>query len=58
MVAGPGSLAAAALLVAGFGPAGWWRPVVAVGAVGSVLLLAVFFHPWIVLDFGIDGLLL
>lgn len=39
-------------------PQDWWRPLVIVGTVVSAVTLAIFFHPWIVLGFVIDGVLL
>jgi hypothetical protein len=39
-------------------PAAWW-PWLAGGSAGaSALLLAIFFHPWVVLGFAIDAVLL
>jgi hypothetical protein len=52
-------LLAAALATAGWiVPVGWWRSLVVGGAIASVLTLALFFHPWIVLGFAIDAALL
>lgn len=39
-------------------PSGWWRPLVAVSAVTSAILLALFFEPRLVLGLGIDVVLL
>ena len=48
----------AALATARFIPADLWGPASAAGAVSSVALLVLFFHPWLVLGFAIDlGLL-
>ena len=52
-------LAAAALATVGWiVPAGWWPSLVVGGAVASALTLTVFFHPWILLGFAIDAVLL
>ncbi|HEY7968973.1 MAG TPA: hypothetical protein VID95_03195 [Candidatus Limnocylindrales bacterium] len=48
----------AALSVIGVLPAGTWPPAVAIGAVSSIGLLLVFFHPWLALGIGIDLVLL
>jgi hypothetical protein len=39
-------------------PAEWWPGLVIGSASASVVLLAAFFHPWIVLGFVIDAVLL
>jgi hypothetical protein len=39
-------------------PQEWWRELVTVGAIASVLTLALFFHVWIVVGLAIDGVLL
>ena len=39
-------------------PAGWWPTLVIGGAIASILTLALFFHPWILLGFVIDAALL
>jgi len=39
-------------------PAGWWPALAGTSAVGSVLVLTVFFHPWIALGIVIDAVLL
>jgi hypothetical protein len=50
------SLAAMASL--GLLPPGLWAPSVAIGAAGSLALLVLFFHPWLLLGVAIDlGLL-
>jgi hypothetical protein len=50
--------AVAALVALGVLPAGLWTPSVAVGAVASMAVLVLFFHPWLVLGVAIDlGLL-
>lgn len=40
------------------GANGWWAPVAIAGSVASLLLLALFFHPWIVLGIAIDLILI
>lgn len=58
-----------AIVVAGFAlaalstvgvlvPSGWWQPIVAVSAVASAVLLALFFEPQLVLGHSIDVALL
>ena len=47
-------LAAIDLLV----PAGWWPALVVTGAAASLLLLTLFFHPWLVIGVAIDVALL
>jgi hypothetical protein len=39
-------------------PASWWAPLVVAGAGSSLLTLALFFHPWLVLGIAIDAGLL
>jgi len=39
-------------------PAGWWTPLVVGGSVASLATLTLFFHPWLVLGFAIDVVLL
>ena len=39
-------------------PASWWPALVLTGAVASLLLLVLFFHPWIVIGIAIDVVLL
>lgn len=52
-------LLAAALATAGWlVPASLWQVLLVAGAAASVLTLALFFHPWIVLGFAIDAALL
>lgn len=51
-------LVTAGLSVLGALPGEWWRWLTVVGAVTSALTLALFFHPWIVLGFAIDAVLL
>lgn len=41
-----------------FVPVELWRWLVIAGAVASTMTLAIFFHPWIVLGFAIDAVLL
>jgi hypothetical protein len=50
--------AMAALAAAGVAPAGLWSVAVTIGAIASIAVLAVFFHPWLVLGVGIDLALL
>jgi len=53
-----GGFALAALAAAGIAPAGTWAAGIAVGAVASLGVLVLFFHPWLVLGVAIDlGLL-
>jgi hypothetical protein len=50
---------AAGLATIGIGvPQEWWRWLIAVGAIASLLTLALFFHPWIILGLVIDVALL
>lgn len=35
-----------------------WAPAITIASVGSIALLALCFHPWIVLGFAIDAVLL
>jgi hypothetical protein len=52
-------LGAAALATLGWlVPPSWWPGLVVGGVAASVLTLALFFHPWIVLGFAIDAALL
>ena len=39
-------------------PSNWWSGLVVSGAIASLLTLGVFFHPWLVLGFAIDAVLL
>jgi hypothetical protein len=50
------TVAAASAL--GIAPSAVWTPAVASGAAASIALLAVFFHPWVVLGVVIDVALL
>jgi hypothetical protein len=51
-------LAMSALITLGVGPGELWAAAIAVGTVGSLLALLLFFHPWLVVGVGIDvGLL-
>lgn len=53
-----GGFALAAIAGLGLLPAAIWPPGAAVGAIASVALLLLFFHPWLVLGLVIDlGLL-
>ena len=47
-----------ALAVVGVIPGSWFVPALVVATVASAVLLALFFHPWLVLGLVIDGLLL
>lgn len=53
-----GGFALAALGAIGAGPAFLWPAGIAVGAVASVGVLALFFHPWLVVGLAIDVVLL
>jgi hypothetical protein len=50
--------ALAAAACAGIGPAALWRVGVALGAVASLAVLALYFHPWLLLGVAIDLALL
>jgi hypothetical protein len=50
--------ALAALAALGVAPAGIWPVAIVIGAVASIGVLAVFFHPWLVLGVAIDAALL
>jgi hypothetical protein len=52
-----GGFALAALAALGPAPASMWMPAVVVGAVASIGLLGMFFHPWLVLGIVIDVVL-
>lgn len=52
-------LVAAGLCAAGWlVPSSWWATLVISGSMSSILTLALFFHPWLILGFAIDGALL
>jgi hypothetical protein len=53
-----GGFVVAGLSVAGIAPASVFVGAVAVGAVASIVMLALFFHPWLVLGVVIDVVLL
>jgi hypothetical protein len=53
-----GGFGLAALAVIGIAPAGVWAPAVVAGALSSFALIAVFFHPWLVLGMAIDAALI
>lgn len=53
-----GAFALAALTALGVAPAAIWPAAVAIGAVASLAVLALFFQPWLVLGVGIDLVLL
>lgn len=48
----------AALAVVGIGPAAMFVPSIVTGTVASLVMLALFFHPWLVLGIVIDVVLL
>lgn len=48
----------AALAAIGVGPASLWSAGIVVGAVASIAVLVLFFHPWLVLGVVIDLVLL
>ncbi len=50
--------ALAALAAFGFGPSGLWSGALVLGAVASLGVLVLYFHPWLVLGIGIDLVLL
>ena len=50
--------ALAALAALGVGPAVLWPAGIAIGAVGSLGVLVLFFHPWLLLGVAIDLVLL
>ena len=59
LVAGTtGGFALAALAGLGLAPTGIWPAAVAIGAIASIGVLALFFHPWLVLGVGIDLVLI
>jgi hypothetical protein len=47
-----------ALTVIGILPAGWLRPVAIASASVSLILLGIFFHPWLVIGVAIDAAIL
>jgi hypothetical protein len=51
-------LFAAALATVGWLPEAWWSGLVVAGATTSLVTLALFFHPWLVLGVAIDAVLL
>ena len=53
-----GGFALAALVAVGILPAGVWPVVTAVGAIASIAVLLLFFHPWLLLGVAIDIVLL
>jgi hypothetical protein len=48
----------AALALIGIVPAAWFGLSVVIGSVASIVVLVVFFHPWLVLGLVIDAVLL
>ena len=58
-VAAVGGFVVAGLIALGAAlPASWWQPLAAIAAIASLLLLGLYFHPWLVLGIGIDLVLL
>jgi hypothetical protein len=53
-----GGYALAALAAAGVAPNVVWGPALLTGSLASIALLGVFFHPWLVVGFAIDAVLL
>src|SRR5687768_12708706 len=53
-----GGFAVAALSAVGVAPASLFPGAISVGAVASIVMLALFFHRWLVLGFAIDAVLL
>jgi hypothetical protein len=47
--------AVAAIAAIGILPEGIWNGAVVLGSLASIALLALFFHPWLVIGFAIDG---
>jgi hypothetical protein len=47
-----------ALTVIGILPADWLRPIAIASASVSLILLGIFFHPWLVIGIGIDAAIL
>lgn len=58
VVAVVAAYAVAALAVVGILPASLVVPAVVLGSVASILMLAAYFHPWLVLGLVIDAVLL
>ncbi len=53
-----GGFALAAVATLGVLPSGTWEAAISVGSVASLVLLALFFHPWLVVGIALDlGLL-
>jgi hypothetical protein len=53
-----GAFALAAIAAIGLATASLWLPAVVIGAMASIALLAICFHPWLILGVGIDVVLL
>ena len=53
-----GAFALAAIAAIGFATASLWLPAVVIGSMSSIALLAICFHPWLILGVGIDVVLL
>jgi hypothetical protein len=53
-----GSFALAAVATLGVLPAALWTLTVGLGAVASLAMLVIWFHPWLMLGIGIDLILL
>jgi len=52
------AFALAAIVALGLAPVALWLPAVVIGSTASIALLAICFHPWLVLGVGIDVVLL
>jgi hypothetical protein len=53
-----GAFALAAIAAIGVATASLWLPAVVIGSMASIALLAMCFHPWLILGVGIDIALL
>ena len=53
-----GAFALAAIVAIGVGPASLWLPAVVIGSMASLGVLAICFHPWLLLGVAIDVVLL
>jgi hypothetical protein len=47
----------AALTAVGIAPGALWVPAIVIGSIASLAILALFFHPWLVLGLAIDAVL-
>lgn len=50
--------ALAAMVALGLLPASLWVPAIVIGAIASIAVLVIFFHPWLTLGLAIDVVLL